>query len=148
MASTFAAPAGISSRGQQTVSDVDVVRRAYAALNAGDLDTLETLFAWDAVWTMPGTGAMSGVHKGWPAIRDEFLLLLGPLSGGTLCAELVDVAVGETYVVAIQRTSGCLKGRTLNVTSCQLVRMRHGLIAEVSGLYTADQLAEIGAFWV
>ena len=148
MASALTVPAGVSWRGQQTVNDVDVVRRAYAAINAGDLDTLESLFAWDAVWMLPGTSAISGVHRGWPAIRDEFIILLGPLSGGTLCAELVDVAVGETYVVAIQRTSGCLKGRTLDVTSCQLVRMRHGLITEVSGLYTADQVAEIDAFWV
>jgi hypothetical protein len=41
-----------------------------------------------------------------------------------------------------------LKGRSLDVTSCQLVKMRHGLIVEVSGLYTADQLAAIDAFWV
>ena len=92
------------------MSDVDVVRRAYAALDAGDLDTLESLFAWDAVWTMPGTSAISGVHHGWPEIRDEFILLLGPLSGGTLYADLVDVAVGEKYVVAIQRTSGLPQG--------------------------------------
>jgi ketosteroid isomerase-like protein len=130
------------------VSDVDVVRRAYAALAAWDLDTLESLFAWDAVWILPGTSAISGIHRGWPEIRDQFILLLGPLSGGTLHADLVDVAVGEKYIVAIQRTSGCLKGRKLDITSCQLVRMRHGLITEVSGLYTAEQLAEIDAFWV
>jgi ketosteroid isomerase-like protein len=130
------------------VSDADVVRRAYAALAAGDLDTLESVFARDAVWVQPGASAIAGMHRGWPEIRDEFIALLGPLSGGTLHAELVDVAVGEHYLVAIQRTSGSLNGRTLEVTSCQLVRLRHGLIAEVSGLYTADQLAEIDAFWV
>jgi len=130
------------------VSDVDVVRRAYAALAAGDLDTLESMFARDAVWVMPGTSAISGVHRGWPEIRDEFIALLGPLSRGTLHAELIDVAVGEHYLVVIQRSSGVLKGRCLDVTSCQLVKMRHGLITEVSGLYTADQLAAIDAFWV
>jgi ketosteroid isomerase-like protein len=130
------------------VSDADVVRRAYAALGAGDLDTLESMFARDAVWVMPGTSAISGVHRGWPEIRDEFIALLGPLSCGTLHAELLDVAVGEHYLVVIQRTSGVLKGRSLDVTSCQLVKMCHGLIVEVSGLYTADQLAAIDAFWV
>lgn len=130
------------------MSDVDVVRGAYAALAAGDLDTLESVFARDAVWVMPGASAISGVHRGWPEIRDEFIALLGPLSLGTLHAELVDIAVGEHYLVVIQRTSGVLKGRSLDVTSCQLVKMRHGLIVEVSGLYTADQLAAIDAFWV
>jgi hypothetical protein len=50
--------------------------------------------------------------------------------------------------VVIQRTSGVLMGRCLDVTSCQPVKMRHGLILEVSGLFSADQLAEIDAFWV
>jgi len=106
------------------------------------------LFARDAVWIVPGSSAFSGVHVGWPAIRDEFIALLGPLSGGTFHVELLDVAVGERYVVAIQRTSAEFKGRTLGVTSCQLARIAHGLIQEVSGLYSAESLAEIDAFWV
>jgi hypothetical protein len=53
-----------------------------------------------------------------------------------------------TYLVVIQRTAGVLKGRSLDVTSCRLVKMRHGLVAEVSGLDSADQLAEIDALWV
>ena len=130
------------------MSDVDVVRRAYAALAARDMDTLETLFAWDAVWVLPGSSAISGTHRGWPAIRDEFVALLGPLSGGSFCAELLDVAVGEHYLVAIQRTSGDFKGRTLDVTSCQLVRMERGLIRQVSGLYSAESVAQVDAFWV
>jgi len=129
-------------------NDVDVVRRAYAAVNARDMDTLESAFAWDAVWVIPGSSAISGAHSGWPAIRDEFVALLGPLSGGTFSVELLDVAVGEQYLVAIQRTAGEFKGRTLNVTSCQLVRMAHGFIQEVSGLYSAEGVAELDAFWV
>jgi len=112
------------------------------------MDTLEALFAWDAVWVLPGSSAISGTHAGWPAIRDEFVALLGPLSGGSFHAELLDVAVGERYIVAIQRTTGDFKGRTLDVTSCQLVRMENGLIREVSGLYSADSLATVEAFWI
>lgn len=129
-------------------NEADVVRRAYAALAARDMDTLEGFFAWDAVWVIPGSSAISGAHVGWPAIRDEFVALLGPLSGGTFHAELLDVAVGERYLVVIQRTSAEFKGRTLGVTSCQLVRMAHGLIQEVSGLYSAEGVAKIDTFWV
>lgn len=130
------------------MSDADVVRKAYAALAARDLDTLEGLFAWDAVWILPGSSAISGTHVGWPAIRDQLIALLGPFSGGTFHAELLDVAVGERYVVAVQRTSGEYKGRTLGVTSCQLVRLERGRIQEVSGLYSAEAAAQIDAFWV
>jgi len=61
-------------------SDVEVVRRAYAALAAGDMHELEQCFARDAIWHEPGSNIYSGVRVGWPEIRDEFLLLLGPLS--------------------------------------------------------------------
>lgn len=50
--------------------------------------------------------------------------------------------------MVIQRTSGVPKGRCLDDTSCQPVKMRHGLIVDVSGLSSADLLAEIDAFWV
>jgi ketosteroid isomerase-like protein len=129
-------------------NDVDVVRRAYAALAARDMDELEGTFAWDAVWVIPGSSAISGAHVGWPAIRDEFVALLDPLSGGTFHAELLDVAVGEKYLVAIQRTTAQFKGRTLCVTSCQLLRILNGLIQDVSGLYSAEGVAESDAFWV
>jgi uncharacterized protein len=129
-------------------NDAAVVRRAYAALSLRDMDTLEGCFTWDAVWVIPGSSAVSGAHVGWPAIRDEFVSLLGPLSGGTFGVDLLDVAVGERHIVAIQRTSGEFRGRTLNITSCQLIRMAHGFIHEVSGLYSAEGVAELDAFWV
>jgi ketosteroid isomerase-like protein len=129
-------------------NEADVLRGAYAALGERDLDTLQGLFTWDAVWVIPGSSAISGAHTGWPAIRDEFVALLGPLSGGTFHAELLDVAVGEQYLVAVQRATAEFRGRTLNVTSCQLVRMAHGLIREVSGLYSAEGVEAINAFWV
>ena len=70
-------------------SDVEVIRRAYAALEAGDMDELEQCFAHDAVWHEPGDNIHSGERVGWAEIRDEFLALLGPLSHGTLRTELV-----------------------------------------------------------
>ena len=63
-------------------SDVGVVRLAYAALGAGDFDQLERCFAHDAVWHEPGGDIYSGDRVGWPAIRDDFLALLGSLSHG------------------------------------------------------------------
>jgi ketosteroid isomerase-like protein len=54
-------------------SDVEVVRRAYAALAEGDMHELEQCFAHDAVWHEPGDNLHSGDLVGWPEIRDEFL---------------------------------------------------------------------------
>jgi ketosteroid isomerase-like protein len=124
---------------------VEVVRRLYAAVADRDLDAAAACFAEDAVWVLPGTSAIAGVHRGWPAIRDGFLGKLGPLSGGTLRAELLDVCGGEDYVVAVQHATAHHRGRSLDVTACQLMRVEDGRIVEARGHYS-DQAA-LDAFW-
>lgn len=128
-----------------TEADVETVRRLYGAFVDRDFETMEACFAPDAVWHLPGRGALGGDHRGWAAIRDDFMAKTGPLSGGTLQAGLVDVAVGTDYIVAIQHATADHNGRTLDVTGCQLIRMRDGLIADVQGHYS-DQYA-FDAFW-
>src|SRR5918996_4183203 len=84
-----------------TAEDVAVVRRLYAAVAAGDLGAIGECFHEDAVWHLPGTNALSGTHRGWSAIRDNLLARQGPISGGTFRAQLLDLAVGAEYIVAI-----------------------------------------------
>jgi uncharacterized protein len=128
-----------------SAADVHVVRRAYAALATGDMDELEQCFARDAVWHEPGDNIYSGDRLGWPEIRDELLALLGPLSRGAFRAELVDIAVGQDYVVAVHRGQGEHDGRTLDSLSFEVCRVVRGRIQEVWSNY-ANQ-AEVDAFW-
>ena len=125
--------------------DVHVVRRAYAALDSGDMDELQQCFARDAVWHEPGENIYSGDRVGWPEIRDEMLALLGPLSRGAFRAKLLDVAVGLEYVVAVHRGQGEHDGRILDSLSFLVVRVVRGRIQEVWSTY-ANQ-AEVDAFW-
>ena len=126
-------------------SAVDVVRRLYAAVADRDLDAAAACFADDAVWVLPGTSSIAGTHRGWAEIRDNFLAKLGPLSGDTLRAELLDVCGGDTYVVAVQHATAHHEGRVLDVTACQLMRVEDGRIVDVRGHYS-DQPA-LDAFW-
>lgn len=119
-----------------TEADVAVVRRLYAALAAGDLAAAGECFREDAIWHLPGTSRIAGTHRGWPAIRDEFLAKLGPLSGGTFRAQVFDVAVGAEYIVAIGSGTAEHAGRRLDVTVCQLMRVQDGKILEVRGHYS------------
>jgi len=128
-----------------TSADVETVRRFYRALAERDFATSESCFTPDAVWHLPGKSAIAGDHYGWPAIRDDFLARLGPLSGGTFRAELLDVAVGNEFIVAVQHATASYQGRHLDVTGCQLIRIDQGRIAEVRGHYS-DQDA-LDAFW-
>lgn len=126
-------------------ADAETVRRFYAAFIPRDFETMRACFTPDAVWHLPGRNAIAGDHVGWDAIRRDFLDKTGPLSGGSLRAGLVDVALGTDYVVAIQHATASHDGRTLDVTGLQLIRMENGLIAEVTGHYS-DQYA-FDAFW-
>ena len=129
-----------------TDADAETVRRFYAAFIPRDFETMRACFAPDAVWHLPGRNAIAGDHVGWDAIRRDFLDKTGPLSGGSLRAGLVDVALGTDYVVAVQHATAEHNGRTLDVTGLQLIRMENGLIAEVKGHYS-DQYA-FDAFWI
>ena len=128
-----------------TVEDMAVVRRLYAAVAAGNLGAIGECFDENAVWHLPGANALSGTHRGWSAIRDDLLAKQGPLSGGTFRAHLLDLAVGDQYIVAIVHATANRAGRRLDQTVCQLMRVRKGKIVEVRGHY-ADEAA-LNAFW-
>jgi ketosteroid isomerase-like protein len=117
----------------------------YAAVARGDVATAAACFAPDAVWILPGRGPMAGTHRGVKEIHDNFFAQLGPRSGGTFHAELLDVAVGERYVVAVQHATAEHRGRRLDVTGCQLMRIEDGRIVEVRGHYSDQEMLD--AFW-
>lgn len=123
----------------------EVVYRLYQAVNDKDFAAAETCFSPEAVWHLPGRSRIAGDHVGWPAIRDDFMAQLGPLSGGTFVARLLDVAVGDTYVVAVQHATAEHHGRTLDITGCQLITVRGDLITEIRGHYSDE--AALDAFW-
>ena len=124
----------------------DVVRRLYSAFAEGDWAAVEACFTQDARWTLPGRSPIAGTHVGWQEIRDRFLTRVGPLSGGTFRAELLDVAVGERFVIAIQHATASRADRVLDVTACQLMDITtDGRISRVRGHYS-DQEA-LDAFW-
>lgn len=124
---------------------VEVVRRFYRAVADRDLEAARACFGEHAVWTIPGRSAIAGEHRGWDAIRDDFLARLGPLSGGTFRADLTDVAVGDEHVVAVQHATAQHGGKRLDITGCQLMSVEDGKIVEVRSHYS-DQYA-LDDFW-
>jgi uncharacterized protein len=128
-----------------TAEDVATVRRLYAAVSAGDLSAIAECFHEKAVWHLPGANALSGTHRGWSAIRDNLLAKQGPLSGGTFRAQLLDLAVGSEYIVAVVRATADGAGHRLDQTVCQLMRVQEGKIVEVRGHYSDE--AALNGFW-
>src|SRR5215208_5467946 len=123
-----------------TAEDVAVVCRLYAAVATRDVVAIAEYFHEEAVWHLPGANPLPGTHRGWPAIRDNLLAKQAPLSGGTFRAHLLDLAVGDRYIVAIVHATAERADHRLDQTVCQLMRVRKGKIVEVRGHY-ADEAA-------
>jgi ketosteroid isomerase-like protein len=92
----------------------DIVRQGYKAFGEGDMDTLRSLFAPDAVHSATGNNPLSGEYKG----VDDILGYYGKifeLSDGTFTAELKSTrAEGDDKVVATHRDKAQRGTKTLD----------------------------------
>ena len=129
-----------------TVADnLELVRRAYAAFSAGDVDTLSGLMAPDIVHTVPGSSALSGAHKGLP----DVLTLYGQLaerSAGTVRVELEDVlSDGGDRVIAIHLATAERAGKTLSAREALLFTIAGGKVAEIQDFFADIESNDL--FW-
>lgn len=87
-----------------------LVRRGYEAFNAGDIDTLVSLFAHDVVQHVPGDGPLAGTYKGPEAVLGYYAKL-NELTDGTFRADLIEVhGDGHGHVNAIHQISSVRNG--------------------------------------
>lgn len=121
-----------------------VVRRIFAAFTRRDAFALRGLFATDAVWTVPGEGAMAGVYHGREEIF-RFLARLPRETDGTYRSQLVDVLASGERAAALYRASGERRGRRLDLHQVLLFRLEHGLVREVLAL--PSDPAAFEEFW-
>jgi uncharacterized protein len=123
----------------------DIVRRGYQAFGEGDLDTLRSLFAPDAVHVATGNSPVAGEYKGVDAILGYYGTLF-ELTDGTFAAELEDVkADGDDTVVATHRDKGQRGGKTLDQEETLTFTLADGKITRLVENHS-DQ-ATYDAFW-
>ena len=121
-----------------------VARRIFDAFARKEGFALRGLFAEDAVWTVPGRGAMAGVYRG----RDAIFRFLGRLpkeTGGTYASRLIDVLGSDERAAALYRASGERRGRRLDLDQVLLFTIAGGLVTEVVAL--PSDPAAFEAFW-
>ena len=121
-----------------------VVRRLFDAFARRDAFALRGLFAADAVWTVPGDGAMAGVYHGPEAIL-RFLARLPKETDGTYRSQLVDVLASDGRAAALYRASGTRRGRRLDIDQVLLFRLEGGVVAEILAL--PSDPAAFEEFW-
>ncbi len=121
-----------------------LVRRIFDAFAQNAGFPLRGLFAEDAVWTVPGRGAMAGVHRGREEIF-RFLARLPKETDGTYGSQLIDVLASEDRAAALYLARGSRRGRTLELDQLLLFRIEGGLVREVLALPSDPDAFE--AFW-
>src|SRR5437899_3427965 len=107
-----------------------ILRRAYAAFNSGDMDTLIEVFDESIVWHLPGRSSMANDYQG----RDATLAYFGQLAqdtGGTFRAELERLlADDDGRVVGIQRSTADRDGKHLDVRDSIVFQLKDGRITD------------------
>ena len=121
-----------------------LVRQLFGSFVRGGAFALRGLFAEDAVWTVPGSGVMAGVHRGREAIL-HFLARLPKETGGTYSTQLVDVLASDERAAALYRASGERRGRRLDLDQVLLITIRDGVVTQVVALPSDPDAFE--EFW-
>jgi uncharacterized protein len=127
-----------------TQENIDLVRRGYEAFSTGDMTTLGPLFAEDAVWNSPGTGAISGPSEG----RDAILATFGEIftrSHGTFTVNVTEFMGGDDRVVALHHVHGERDGKVLDEDQVNVFMIEDGVVREVQQ-FVHDSAAD-DAFW-
>ena len=123
----------------------ELVRQGYKAFGEGDMDTLRSLFAPDAVHVATGNNPLAGEYKG----IDDILAYYGKLSelsDGTFTAELKSAtAEGDDKVIATHRDKAQRAGKTLDQDETLTFTLSDGKITRLEE-HHSDQAA-YDAFW-
>jgi uncharacterized protein len=107
-----------------------LARRHYAALEAGDLDTLSELLAADVAWHVPGDGHLAGTWRGVDAVISLFGRLYD-LTGGTLRTSVEQVIADNEHAVVVVTLRATIGGVAFEDTAVHIARIHDGRIVDV-----------------
>ena len=124
--------------------NAELFRKGYTAFQAGDLDTVRSLFAPDIVWHVPGNNHFSGDHRGVDATIEVFMKNFQE-TDGTFKVEVHDILANDEHAVALGIVSGQRQGKSLSDRYTHVVHVKSGKITE-SWIYGEHQ-DQVDAFW-
>ena len=108
----------------------DLIRRAYAAFSAGDMDAMRGMMTDDAVWHVPGRNRFSGDYRGADDILGYFARLSEESQGTYQIDELHDVLANEEHAVGLHRSSTVKDGEKHQFKEIVVFHLRDGKISE------------------
>ena len=111
-------------------TNAGLIRKGYAAFNAGDMKTLDQIFQDNATWHTPGRSSLGGDHKGKEAVFAQFGRY-GSGTNGTFKANMMHVFTDEAgNAVSVHRNTGERNGKHLDVLCCIVFSIKDGKVQE------------------
>jgi uncharacterized protein len=114
----------------RAATNVELLTTGYGAFARGDLGTVESMFAPDAVWHAQRLGELSGDHAGWPAILAFFGRTM-ERTGGTFQVRVEEIMAGNDGAAVVVRSTGERGGRRLDSRQVHLYHLRDNRVVEV-----------------
>jgi ketosteroid isomerase-like protein len=120
-------------------ANLDVLRKVYDALAAGDFGTLMGLLSDDIVAHVPGRSPVAGEYAGKEAVGG-YVGKLAELSGGTLRFEPHDVTASDRHGVGLLKDLAEREGRVLAMNNVHVWQLTGGALTEI-WIYPGDLYA-------
>lgn len=110
--------------------NIALIRRGYEAYMAGDVMTLQEVFAEDVVMTQAGQSPLAGQFKGHQEMFGHFAHAAEFLEG-TLQLVPIDITGSDNHVVALLRVSFRKSGRTFEGMDIHVFELRDGRVSSL-----------------
>jgi uncharacterized protein len=124
--------------------NLELLRRGYTAYGAGDMDTINELFADDVVWHIAGRSPLSGDYTGKEQVFG-FFAKLQEMSEGTAKIQVHDLLANDEHGVAVVTESATRSGRTHEGNATHVLHLRDGRVTEFWDAQTNQYAAD--EFW-
>ena len=124
--------------------NAELFRRGYNAFQAGDLDTVRSLFASDIVWNVPGNGRFAGTFRGVDGVINLFVQQFQE-TNGTFKVDVHDILGNDEHAVALASVSAQRAGKSVNDRFTHVVHIVDGKVTE-SWIFDENPAA-VDEFW-
>ena len=120
-------------------TNIEVVRKAYDALAAGDFGALLALLSDDVKAHVPGKSPVAGDYDGKEAVGG-YVAKLAELSGGTLRFQPHDVTASEAHAVGLVKDLAERGDKVLDMNNVHVWHVAAGRLSEI-WIYPGDVYA-------
>lgn len=113
------------------MGDVDVIRTAVTAMQAGDMDTLGSMLDDAVVLHVPGDNQISGDYEGKQGFFEDFLGKMMGLTDGRFQLEVHDFASSDDHVVGMYTITATRGEDAFSWRHVNVYHVRDGKVVEI-----------------